>query len=228
MSFLSFLLKLHHVHIFWYSIKFLKIQGIELFFVYLQNTGYSAFFEIASAIDNHQIVCFVCHFDLDYQGQKDDKYSIVKVYTTEELVEIIPAIAYEAAFDAIGEPVPTAPTITEKLASTIDRVDLTAQSTSTDQPTTKGQFFSPTKKMVLDSIGRKSNIADKPTSSNVAAKRSLTFEAAIPRTNALSIEKTTIDTIPLVAAKNGIKDNKLDSPKSAHMTLLKTPRESAM
>ena len=164
---------------------------------------------------------------MDYQRQKDDKYSIVKIYTAEELAEINPAIMRTVVSNPVEEPVPTAPTITEKLTNSIEQVDLTARSTFTDQLATEGQFFSPTTKMILDSIGHKSDNADKPISSNIAAKRSLTFEAPIPSTNVTTAEKTTIEVVPSIAAKNGPEDNKPASSKSAHMSPLKKPRESA-
>ncbi|XP_071927789.1 uncharacterized protein [Coffea arabica] len=181
--------------------------------------GVEVFSEIASAIDNREVLCFVRHFDSDYQRQKDDKYSIVKIYTTEELANL--AITRTVVSNPVEEPIPTAPTITEKPTSTIEHVDLTARSTFTDQLATEGQFFSPTTKMILDSIGRKSDNADKPGSSNIAAKRSLTFETPP------SAEKTTIEAVPSIAGKNGSEDKKPASSKSAHMSPLKKQRESA-
>ena len=74
--------------------------------------------------------------------------------------------------------------------------------------------------MILDSIERKSDNADKPASSNIATKRSLTFET--PPTT----EKTTIEAVLLIAGNNGPEDNKPASSKSAHMSPLKKPRES--
>ncbi|XP_071911901.1 replication protein A 70 kDa DNA-binding subunit B-like isoform X2 [Coffea arabica] len=183
--------------------------------------GVEVFSEIASAIDNREVLCFVRHFDSDYQRQKDDKYSIIKIYTAEELAEINLAITRTVVSNPVEEPVPTAPTITEKPTSTIEHVDLTARSTVTNQLATEGQFFSPTTKMILDSIGRKSDNADKPASSNIAAKRSLTFETPP------SAEKTTIETVPSIAGKNGSEDKKPGSSKSAHMSPLKKQRESA-
>lgn len=117
------------------------------------------------------------------------------------------------------ELVPTAPTITKKPTNTIEQVDLTARSTFTDQLATEWQFFSPTTKMILDSIRRKSDNADKPVSSNIVAKRNLTFETTP------SAEKTTIEAVPSIAGKNGPEDKKPASSKSAHMSPLKKQHE---
>ena len=128
-----------------------KIQGIEIFS------------ELAFAIHNRLVLCSVHHFDTNYQGQKDDKYSVVKVYTIVELVQINLVITNEVALDPIGDPTPTALAKSEKVANTIEELDLIAKSISIEQPTTKGQFFSPTTKMILDSIAQKSDVAKTPT-----------------------------------------------------------------
>ena len=141
--------QLYVVHRITFKLFICKIQGIE------------SVSELAFAIHKRLVLCFVRHFDTDYQGQKDDKYSVVKVYTIVELVQINLVITNEVALDPIGGPTPTAAAKSEKVANTTEELDLIAK--SIEQHTTEGQFFSPTTKMILDSIAQKSDVAKTPT-----------------------------------------------------------------
>ena len=49
--------------------------------------------KLAFSIKKYMIFCFICYYEIDYQGQKESKFSIIKTYTTQELTQIFLPIA---------------------------------------------------------------------------------------------------------------------------------------
>ncbi|GFQ04050.1 cdp-diacylglycerol--serine o-phosphatidyltransferase 1 [Phtheirospermum japonicum] len=69
----------------------------------IMSKGVELFSKLASTVDSRQLLCFVHHFDTEYQGRRDDRYNIVKLYTAEELTQICPSMTCEAAITKIGK-----------------------------------------------------------------------------------------------------------------------------
>ena len=88
--------------------------------------------ELAKSINKHTIVCFVRSYDVQYHGQPQKKNTIVKAYTVQELLQILPGMNND--------------NLSEIWTS------LLVPSILKQQHKPEEQMFSPTTKLVLEEI----------------------------------------------------------------------------
>ncbi|GFP93652.1 hypothetical protein PHJA_001509600 [Phtheirospermum japonicum] len=133
--------------------------------------------KLAFAINGGRILCFILHFDTEYQGQRDHKYNIVKVYTAEELLQS----------SSLASPV-TENSTTEVTADaqSVHAAGLESGTQASQQTPVDKRFLTPASKEVLGAICQKS----------IAARRSLSFdlpgETAVPKPEN-TLMMTTVD-----------------------------------
>ena len=98
---------------------------------------------------------------------------------------------------------------TSELAGKLNSVVETTQA-----PTSKDKFFSPTTKNVFEAIAQLSNTVQKGSSSKVTAKRILAFEIIEPKTTASTAEDIGDELSPLTTEKDSAKEKNPTTAKS--------------
>ncbi|GER57065.1 NAC-like [Striga asiatica] len=146
----------------------------------LEGMGFNKHSEIAAAIGGKKVICFVRHYNIDFQGGSSressgsgqlSRYTIIKLYTEEEI----------QSSTSLPNPIDEENCIAfiKTTSNTESGSSSSAQAVHTysfaDISMPEKQFFSPNTSMVLESIAHK--VDDVATSGNIkqATKRALTF-----------------------------------------------------
>ncbi|GER56622.1 replication protein A 70 kDa DNA-binding subunit A, partial [Striga asiatica] len=140
-----------------------------------EQQGHNKHPEISAAIDGKKVICFVRHYNVDSQVgssreastqlTNSDRYSIVKLYTVDEVQARSSIITPDNKKKCISK---------EK---SISNIESGSSSVQTIDPKADKQFFSPTASIILETIAQK--VKEETDNLKPAAKRALAFSDAM-------------------------------------------------